>query len=549
MEGISFGDIEIIIITGIVVFQFIYSYRLKLRIDVFNKIFDSKLVVNQGYVHRETVKQGNVSSQNIEYNEESITTDFVKITVVQHEGDSICLKNICNDINNYLLNNLGATVNFGIIKDIIDREVEVVEEEISNSLPIPLYLGLAATMLGVIFGFISFGTIMGSSNAIDASDSLNIISPLINGVKIAMVGSLVGLLCTTVLSSFYYKKAKATLQKQKNILISYLQSNLLPDLLNSETTGLSGLKNSLDHFAREATKISENVYQAVSFTGVNINAQNNLLDKIKEIDVQKITTANLEIFDRLERNLSSLTHFTQYMEEMKNVASSLREFGQKISNVDLVIQSIDGSLKRSVQLSDFLTSHLHKLESHGNLALNAVDFSDAHFRDAIEQLKQITYTKIQSINEINNKTEVNLREVYKEIGQQLNQVTAEHIEKFSLAYTNAVPQFEHLQHLESLSNNNQELVLQIKELRSENTAINEKLISVLNSNNGTNSMNEAFLSKLERAITDLSISRSNGNHSIEEPNQSFLQKTWFWIQFSAAVSVIVFVIAVLFNLL
>ena len=145
------------------------------------------------------------------------------------------IRRIKEDINLYLLNNYGAAVNFSIIKDIIDREVDVMDEEISNSLPTPLYLGLAATMVGIIFGLFAMPELDGQhfSEGIDA---------LVNGVKLAMLGSLSGLACTTILSSFVYKNARRQISRDKNEQISYLQATLLPELVRAEDTGVSGLK-------------------------------------------------------------------------------------------------------------------------------------------------------------------------------------------------------------------------------------------------------------------------------------------------------------------
>ena len=142
--------------------------------------------------------------------------DIVKISLTKTYGKGI-IQRIKEAINLYLLNNYGAAVNFSIIKDIIDREVDIKDEEISNSIPTPLYLGLAATMIGIIFGLFS----MPESNGQHFTEGID---ALINGVKLAMLGSLSGLACTTILSSFFYKNAKKKISRDKNEQISYLQA-------------------------------------------------------------------------------------------------------------------------------------------------------------------------------------------------------------------------------------------------------------------------------------------------------------------------------------
>src|SRR5690606_14819155 len=104
----------------------------------------------------------------------------------------------------------GAVADYHLLKDIVTREVDTLDEEINNALPAPLYLGLAATMLGIIFGLFA----MTSFSATDFN--MNVLSPLLDGVKIAMAASVIGLALTTYLTVIEYKKAKSTSEAKKN---------------------------------------------------------------------------------------------------------------------------------------------------------------------------------------------------------------------------------------------------------------------------------------------------------------------------------------------
>ena len=71
----------------------------------------------------------------------------------------------------------------------------------------------------------------------------------------------------------------------------------MPELIKAEDTGVSGLKASLDRFAREATKISDKVNSAALNTGTNIKAQQDILTRVEKLDMTRISKVNLEIFD------------------------------------------------------------------------------------------------------------------------------------------------------------------------------------------------------------------------------------------------------------
>ena len=150
-------------------------------------------------------------------------------------------------INVYLIKNKGATMDFHLIKDIVDKHTENIETQIENRIPAPLYLGLAATMIGIIIGLFSvnFG-----GNGADAMDA---IQPLIDGVKMAMVGSVSGLIITTIFSIKIYKDALTEAGDEKSEFLSKLQSELMPRMAKGKMPEVAILSDKLDVFARTTT--------------------------------------------------------------------------------------------------------------------------------------------------------------------------------------------------------------------------------------------------------------------------------------------------------
>ena len=457
--------IEVLVISGVIIFQFIISRKVFKSIRELKEIFSERLNVISGYIDRSDLNKKEKKVADIVFTdtvkEESpgelpFGGQKVRISVTETSGTGI-IRRIKEDINLYLLNNYGAAVNFSIIKDIIDREVDVMDEEISNSLPTPLYLGLAATMVGIIFGLFAMPESDGQhfTEGIDA---------LVNGVKLAMLGSLSGLACTTILSSFVYKNAKRQISRSKNEQISYLQATLLPELVKAEDTGVSGLKASLDRFARMATDISDNVLIAANQTGKNLTLQNEVIDKVGKLDVMKISAANLELFNRLESNMVTFNKFSEYISLMSQISDNLRDFANRTASIDNVVNQIDLSLQENNRLSRFLTAHFEKIETAGDAALKAVDLSDSHFKEAIEKLKEETEktlslafrtvnesashfssaleklkeetdSRILRLNKDAGDNESKLTEIYKEIGASLATVTAQHISQLQEAYS------------------------------------------------------------------------------------------------------------------
>ena len=135
---------------------------------------------------------------------------YIEITLIKSTGNSnVVFEKVLNSVNTYLLRNKGAVSDFNLIKDVVERNTDAIDEEINTLLPIPLYLGLMGTMLGIVIGLFAMPSISDANfeKAIDI---------LIGGVKIAMIASFTGLLLTVLLSGWKYKGAKTKAEGLKN---------------------------------------------------------------------------------------------------------------------------------------------------------------------------------------------------------------------------------------------------------------------------------------------------------------------------------------------
>jgi len=515
-QGLNFWfTIEIVLIVGVIIYQFYISMKVYKNIGQLKGIFRDRLNVVSGYIKRSDLNKKEKAIEDIVFTE--IEKDYapddllsdrekIRISITETSGTGI-IQRIREDINLYLLNNYGAAVNFSIIKDIIDREVDIKDEELTNSIPTPLYLGLAATMIGIIFGLFAMPEANGQhfSAGIDA---------LVNGVKLAMFGSLSGLACTTILSSFVYKNAKRKISQDKNAQISFLQAKLLPELVKAEDTGVSGLKASLDRFARVATDISDKVLTAANQTRENIILQQEVIEKVGNLDVLKISKTNLELFNRLESNMITFNKFSEYILLMSQISDNLKDFASRTKNIDNVVNQIDLSLQENNRLSRFLTSHFEKIETSGLAALKAVDLSDSHFKEAIEKLKEETDNclnqafravnessshfsgaieklkeeidnRISNLNRGASDNESRLTEIYNDISVRLASVTSQHISEFQTAYSNAIPHFDHLNNLQLLPKIQEQVSASLSDMQDELNLNNARLIEAVNQLNNS----------------------------------------------------------------
>lgn len=176
---------------------------------------------------------------------------------------------IISAINRYLEKNKNSVTDFNLIRDIIDRNCDAVEEEIQAQVPIPIYYGLMGTMIGIIFGAGSlvwsgslwnlltpFNPPLGVEYGTMEYDTLkeaysavatNGILSLFGGVAIATFSSIMGIILN-VISSNKGKDTKSKVEAKKHAFISWLQAELLPKISSDFSSALIKLGHDLTGF-------------------------------------------------------------------------------------------------------------------------------------------------------------------------------------------------------------------------------------------------------------------------------------------------------------
>lgn len=249
---------------------------------------------------------------------------YIEITIINSEGSkSEVYKNIQDSVNTYLIKNKGAVSDFNLIKDIVDRNTDTVEEEINAQIPIPLYLGLMGTMLGIVVGLFMIPSV--SSD--EFSNSVDI---LISGVKVAMIASFVGLLLTTYLSGWLFKGARNSAESLKNQFFSWIQTTLLPVLSQNTASSIYSLQSNLlkfnDTFSGSVVEFRE-VLQGIKGS---FDSQVTIMEELKKVDVAQLANININVLKELKDSSSKFAIFQDYLNNMNGFVANSRELNATV---------------------------------------------------------------------------------------------------------------------------------------------------------------------------------------------------------------------------
>jgi hypothetical protein len=441
--------LEVIIIVGIIALQINIARKLWYKIVQYKAIFDFETlpIISQKYVSKSVFKTGDVDEM---FLFEDGKKGDVSITFLDYSQKSKVLSTIVKYINVYLIKNKGASIDFHIIKDIVDKHTATIENQIENRIPAPLYLGLAATMIGIIIGLFSV-SFEGGSNALDS------IQPLINGVKWAMSASVIGLIITTIFSIKVYKDAQTEADEEKSEFLSKLQSELMPKMATGKMPEVAILSDKLDVFARSTIGSITQLGNIVQTTSNTVEREQQLIKDIKKLDVAKITSSNVEVFSQLDIMMDSFNNFANYYNQLNNsmtgttqLVNKLQQFIGTTENINVVLEGIKNNIETSNSATKFFNTHIETFSKYGDAVNEAVISSESKMAKAINELGRLSQEQFNSFNEAIAGFDSKLSTAFTHSIEKFTEAMDNQILRTEQAFENSRPKFEKLDNLDKL---------------------------------------------------------------------------------------------------
>lgn len=336
----------------------------------------------------------------LELDEDSdLSKPNTEITLLQSTEASEPLERIKESINTYLIRNKGAVADFNLLRDITQRNLDTLEEEITILLPLPLYVGLLGTMMGIVIGLFNMPTLAITQFSSEGSSNLSGVNVLIDGVKYAMLASFAGLLAT-VINSWRYRGAKLILEHNKHDFFTFLQTELLPILTESVNVGIYDLNRSLSQFGIRFTDVANQLDKTVARNYDALMAQQELLTKIQSMDLSRVANFNIRVMDELRRSTSSLERFGTFLGTLTSLTDNARELVQRTSNVEAISSQLTQLLTESQRLQRFLMSHFEQLEERGQVINTAVVKLDGVVDKSLDELQRHIVERVDSVRKI-----------------------------------------------------------------------------------------------------------------------------------------------------
>lgn len=355
-----------LVILAIVYWQFITYNETVKKLKSFRRIFPGE----------------NASLILIKDNEETI--GLVKGISSEHNNPIWAV--IIDSINKYLANNKGAVSDFHLMKDIVDRNCDSKDEEIQAQIPIPLYGGLVGTMSGILIG-LGFLVISGDLNTLLSSseaqnNDANGITTLMSCVALAMISSIFGIILSTA-GSLKAKNVKLIVEKEKNIFLSWIQAELLPNL----SSDLSGtLVKMTDNLIQFNDIFSDNVSELQkTFSTVNDSYRDlsEILTAINKMKIANIASVNLQVYDKLKNCTDEIGCFSNYLHSVNDYIAHVKALNEKLDSYETRTKAIE-------DMGIFFRTEVKQIEERKSAISKTVGNIDTTLQDALKRLNENT---------------------------------------------------------------------------------------------------------------------------------------------------------------
>lgn len=264
--------------------------------------------------------------------EEGLDEDYINLSLIVSQKEGMPkgrLGKIIHRTNEYLCKNTGTSADLSVLRDISDNQKGTLEDDIQNSLNVPLYLGLAGTFVGIITGLIGvdFNQIFGTTSNLDG------LQHLLYGVVAAMFASLLGLGFTVYNSAISYKNAVSKSNEGTEEYINFLRRELMPLLSNSMASSLNSLKGVLGHFVDKFGRNLDAYADSTELLNDNLEKQHLVLSEINKLSLTQTANKIAETFIQLKESADSLNVFRTYQKQLNSTIANVSGMVNQIQTI------------------------------------------------------------------------------------------------------------------------------------------------------------------------------------------------------------------------
>jgi TolA-binding protein len=237
------------------------------------------------------------------------------------------------------------------------------------------------------------------------NEALGGIDALLNGVKIAMFASVSGL-ALTILSNYFFFKARKKVEQQKHDFFTFIQTRLLPILSKNTTSSIYSLQTNLLKFNSDF-KTNMNAFSStVNEVRETFDSQLEVVKELKRIDVANIAKYNIDVMQQLQNSFKKLQDLATYLDKMNGFIGNTRELNlavnqqlQKVGELSSIIDRFDTNAGTISDNSTYLKSHFKNIDDREQAINDRIADFDSNTGKMIDNLETSFSKRLKEFND------------------------------------------------------------------------------------------------------------------------------------------------------
>lgn len=352
----------------------------------------------------------------------ALANDKLQIRISGNYGKiNTYFRTILNSINGYIGNN--EVVQFQLIKDTIDGNCDAIEEDIQTQIPIPLYLGLAGTMFGIIFG-VGYLWFSGSLDALlsvtpGTTGQTEGIVVLLGGVAVAMTCSIIGLLFTTI-CTYLFKGYRLTNEQRKNDLLAWLQENLLSQVATTDVEAIKEIASRLNDFNENFKKQSNAFSQSLYQIGDVIKQQKQLATTVGKMgdQCQEMASASASAYNSITESSKKIMAFNDYLDKIDTLINRADSFVEKFKAEENRLEALE-------EIREFFYNEKTEISKRNDSMKSQVGKIDDGLRTALKELREHVKAEKDSLNNLMSESTDDFKKILEYQKKMFNEANKE----------------------------------------------------------------------------------------------------------------------------
>lgn len=308
------------------------------------------------------------------------------------------LKALTKKINDHLA--VDRHPDIASIKELVDSQIRMKEDEVESLMPVPQYYGLGGTLAGIIFGVIlllcskDLKVMMTAADSIEKGSAGDGISSLLWGVVIAMITTLVGIALSTS-NSKKMSEAMTECGNNRDGFFEWLQENLAISSSASITEAFDRMSDNLADFNNTFVSNTADLGNALKNVNDTYTQQRELLDSINKLDVPKTAAANVKVLKELKSCCEQIDRFNQYLFSVNTYIQTMDSLNQSLNQQWIKTGEID-------EMARYFRSQNEQITSRNAIMNEAVGRIDFTLKQGLDALSSNSAGYLQQMENASN---------------------------------------------------------------------------------------------------------------------------------------------------